>query len=288
MKITSRLHPCILLPLFSVAASAAPAIGIASGTGKFTLDRANHRSNATLFEGNSFDSGSSELEFRLEGGTTVHLGASARGEVFHDRIALKDGGGDVRPGSGYSIAVLNMRVKPVQSGAVARVIVNGGQVRVGALRGELEVSNEKGVLLAKIAQGDADSFTPQAGASTAAGDSTSAAGASAAAGGAAAGGAAGGWSSGSRSFGGGGYGRGCWGGSRWNGCCGRQHGGRSGWGRDCRRRCGSGTLGCGDIRAGRYEPKSERAVRAYRSLGDLRGGTTRESALSQHASACQE
>src|ERR1700730_9045175 len=103
LHLTRQIHAVVLLlPLLSGSSAAAPAIGVATASGKFTLDRANHRSNATLFEGNTFDSGTSELEFRLASGTTVQLGAAARGAIFHDHILLRDGGGDVRPGTAYT------------------------------------------------------------------------------------------------------------------------------------------------------------------------------------------
>lgn len=197
MHLTRQIHAVVLLlPLLSGSSAAAPAIGVATASGKFTLDRANHRSNATLFEGNTFDSGTSELEFRLASGTTVQLGAAARGAIFHDHILLRDGGGDVRPGTAYMVEALNLQVKPVQPGAVARVVVKGGQVRVGALRGDLQVLNGKGTLLARVSQGEADAFTPVDGAATgtgaAAGAATGAGAAAGAAGGAGVGAIAGG------------------------------------------------------------------------------------------------
>jgi hypothetical protein len=195
------LVPLFLFPVSSGFSASAPAIGVATANGKFTLNHANHRNNATLFEGNTFDSGSSELEFRLANGTIVQLGASARGTIYRDRILIEDGGGDVRPGSAYSVEALSLQVKLAQQGAVARVVVSGGQVQVGALRGQLQVFNNKGVLVASIAQGEGDAFTPLSGKIEATkADSESptqkkvaaagAAAAGAAAGGAAAGGAA--------------------------------------------------------------------------------------------------
>lgn len=150
-----------LLPLFSGFSASSPAIGVATANGKFTLNHANHRSNATLFEGNTFDSGTSELEFRLANGTIVQLGASAKGTVYHDRILIQDGGGDVRAGSAYSVEALKLQIKSAENGYVARVVVSGGQVKIGALKRQLAVVNDKGVLVATIAQGDGESFTPQ-------------------------------------------------------------------------------------------------------------------------------
>ncbi len=161
---TDALTAILTLPLlFSTSMAAAPAIGVATASGKFTLDRASHRSNATLFEGNTFDSGASDLELRLNSGTTMQLGVAARGTVFHDRVQIGSGGGDVRPGAGYTIEALKLLVKPMKEGSVARIVVSGGQVRVGALRGEFQVVNDKGVVLATVAQGDADAFTPLTG-----------------------------------------------------------------------------------------------------------------------------
>lgn len=182
---------CILLPLFSIAALAAPSIGVATGTGKFTLNGASHRNNATIFEGNVFDSGTSDLEFRLENGATMHLGSAARGEIYGSRILLKSGGGDIRTGSTYAVDALDMHITSTDPGAVARVVVEGGQVRVGALRGELQVVNAQGVMLATITQGDAKSLTPQSGANAASGAAVGGAAAGTAAAGAAAGASAG-------------------------------------------------------------------------------------------------
>jgi hypothetical protein len=195
-----------LLPLFSGFSASTPSIGVATANGRFSLNHASHRNNATLFEGNTFDSGSSELEFRLASGTIVQLGASARGAVYHDRILIQDGGGDVRAGSTYSVDALTLQVKSTQPEAVARVVVSGGQVQVGALRGQVQVWNDKGVLVATIAQGDGDAFTPLNGgieATTANGTAKKAAVGAGAAGGAAAGAAAGGAAAGGAAVAGG-------------------------------------------------------------------------------------
>ncbi len=146
----------LVMPLMMTAA---PVVGVAKATGQFTLNSVEVRDNATLFEGNTFDSGKSEVDLTIRGGAGVHLAASARGAVYHDRVLLSAGGADFHAANAFHVDALSLQVVPTSSQAVSRLLVDGSTLTVGALKGEVNVLDRNGVLLAKIEEGKANNFT---------------------------------------------------------------------------------------------------------------------------------
>jgi hypothetical protein len=187
----------LLIPAYSVVSIASPAIGVATGFQDLTVNKAHVQGNTTLFEGSSFATGPDGARMSLNGGTSVRLGSLSTGIIYRDRMELRSGAGEFHSAGTYRIDALSLHVRNAGQGSVARVLVSGNHLRVGALAGNLQVLNGQGLLLATVAEGTATEFTPAAapaasdGGAGAAGASASGAGASGAAGAGAAGGVAG-------------------------------------------------------------------------------------------------
>ena len=182
----------LLIPAYSVVSIASPAIGVATGFQDLTVNKAHVRGNTTLFEGNSFITGPDGARISLNGGTSVRLGSSSIGTVYRDRMELQSGAGEFHSAGAYRVDALSLHVRGAGQGSVARILVSGNHLRVGALTGSLQVLNGHGLLLATVAEGSATDFSPVSdGAAALSAAANSGAGASATGAGAGAGTAAG-------------------------------------------------------------------------------------------------
>jgi len=202
MQKLKTIATLLVIPAYSVISVASPAIGVATGFQELTVNKAHVRGNATLFEGNTFATGPDGARISLDGGTSLRLGSLSKGAIYRDRLELQSGAGEIRSAGGYRVDALSLHVRGAASGSVARVLVTGNHLRVGALSGSLQVLNGHGLLLATVAEGSATEFTPLAegaaaapaaasAGANAAGSSASGASASAAAGASAGAGAVG-------------------------------------------------------------------------------------------------
>ena len=150
----------LLIPAYSVVSIASPAIGVATGFQDLTVNKAHVRGNTTLFEGNSFITGPDGARISLNGGTSVRLGSSSIGTVYRDRMELQSGAGEFHSAGAYRVDALSLHVRGAGQGSVARILVSGNHLRVGALTGSLQVLNGHGLLLATVAEGSATDFSP--------------------------------------------------------------------------------------------------------------------------------
>jgi hypothetical protein len=77
--------------LFSVAALAAPAIGIVTASGHFSVEGSQVWGNATLFDGTTVETSAASSELDLRNGVKVHLAAGSRARVWQNRLVLEKG-----------------------------------------------------------------------------------------------------------------------------------------------------------------------------------------------------
>lgn len=77
--------------LFSVAALAAPAIGIVTASGHFSVGGSQVWGNATLFDGATVETGSASSQLDLRNGVKVQLGAGSRARIWQNRMDLEKG-----------------------------------------------------------------------------------------------------------------------------------------------------------------------------------------------------
>ncbi len=156
----SKLQSVTLLACIVIGtafAAAAPSwIGTATVRGEMRVDSYTVGGNATLMNGSVVETGNAAAELRLGAGIDVRLGANARGTVFGDHLVLERGAAQVT--GSYRIQVGSLAVTPKQSGSSGVVALNGGQLQVAAVTGELAILNARGTLLASVEPGKAMSF----------------------------------------------------------------------------------------------------------------------------------
>lgn len=150
--------------LASLSASS-PAIGLATATGSFQVNSARVWGNTTLFDGNVIETAKAPSRISLNSGAQMRLATESRAKVYQGRLVLEKGSGQMESSAAYALEARSLRVYSESRDAVARVHLSGpAQVVVAALKGDIRVTNARGVLVAKLGAGNALSFDPQAGA----------------------------------------------------------------------------------------------------------------------------
>lgn len=77
--------------LFSVVSLAAPAIGIVTASGHFSVEGSQVWGNATLFDGATVETSAASSEMALRNGVKVQLGAGSRARIWQNRLVLEKG-----------------------------------------------------------------------------------------------------------------------------------------------------------------------------------------------------
>ena len=151
----------ILTGNLSLGMAAAPAVGIVTAAGSFTIDASNITGNATLFEGNQIETGKASSQLQLNNGARMQLAAESRGIVYRDRLVLEKGTSLIQSGSTSQVEANSLRIRPASESARAQVSIRqSGTVQVAALRGPVRVTTANGVLLANLQEGKTLDFTP--------------------------------------------------------------------------------------------------------------------------------
>ena len=154
----------ILSVSLSLGTAAAPAVGIVTARGSFTIDASSIAGNATLFEGNQIETGKASSQLQLNNGARMQLAAESRGIVYRDRLVLERGSSRFEKAGDYQVEALSLRVRPEGENTAVRISVrNPGVVQVAALTGPARVTTAKGVLLANLEAGRTVDFTPEGG-----------------------------------------------------------------------------------------------------------------------------
>src|SRR5712672_1117707 len=140
--------------------AAAPAVGIATARGSFTIDGSSIAGNATLFEGNQIETGKASSQLRLNNGARMQLAAESRGIVYRDRLVLEKGNGSFENAGTFQVDALSLHIRS-ENGAAQVSVRKGGVVEVAALNGPVRVTAANGVLLANMQAGRTLNFTPE-------------------------------------------------------------------------------------------------------------------------------
>jgi hypothetical protein len=149
-------------------ATAVPVIGIAEAKGSFRVDNVAVNGNATLFDGATVETGRASSSLGLSGGAHVTLGSDSKGMIFSDRLILERGQSRLEKATGFRMEAAGLRILPETGNSTANVVLasngNSGsaRVQVAALTGSLRVLNSRGMVVAKLPQGLALAFEPQA------------------------------------------------------------------------------------------------------------------------------
>jgi hypothetical protein len=153
---------CICLGLGSLPAFSA-AIGVVQANGGFRVDDNPVAGNATLFEGNTIETGKASSDLRLNGGARLSLAPNSRGKVFGSRLLLEKGAGEWSGAAGYAVEAQGLRILADSPGSAGRVAISGDRkVQATALAGSLHVTTTDGTVVAWLKPGAALEFEPQA------------------------------------------------------------------------------------------------------------------------------
>ena len=166
--ITKRFLISCLCALFVITLSAlgaAPAIGIATASGHFTVEKSQVWGNTTLFDGASVETQQASSELALRSGVKLQLGAMSRAKVWENRLALERGVGQAFGPSAFEVDAAGLKIHSAEGTARFRVALND-RLEVTALAGVARVVNSSGVVLASIPAGRAMSFAMQQGSAT--------------------------------------------------------------------------------------------------------------------------
>jgi len=152
----------ILSVSLSLGTAAAPAVGIVTARGSFTIDASSIAGNATLFEGNQIETGKASSQLQLNNGARMQLAAESRGIVYRDRLVLEKGSSRFENAGNYQVEALSLRIRPEGENTTGRVSVSkAGVVEVAALTGPVRVTAANGVLLASMQAGRTLDLTPE-------------------------------------------------------------------------------------------------------------------------------
>ncbi len=162
-----RSRSAVLIVLAAAAVlgaawAAAPAIGVATTSGDFLIDRTSVSGNATILDGSLVETGKTASELRLYEGTGMRLAGDSRAKVFLNRLVLEQGAAQVDARKGYAIDAAGIQVQTAPRSAARIGLTGSGRVEVAALSGAVQVKNKTGVLLAQVLPGQALAFAIQA------------------------------------------------------------------------------------------------------------------------------
>jgi hypothetical protein len=152
----------ILAANLSLGMAAAPAVGVVTARGSFTIDDSRIAGNATLFEGSRIVTGTAPSQLQLNNGASMQLAAESSGIVYRDRLVLESGSGRF---DNHGVEALSLRIRPEGAAEVSvrnSGLDGAGLVEVAALNGPVRVTTANGVLLANLQTGRKLAFQPAA------------------------------------------------------------------------------------------------------------------------------
>ncbi|MGA7414404.1 MAG: hypothetical protein WBW33_28295 [Bryobacteraceae bacterium] len=153
-----KLNPLFLLLAGALAATptfAGPAIvGVATAIGSFSVNNSSVSGTANLPDGALLKTTSSTGEVTLKGGSGVVLGTNSAATFYDGKVVLVRGMArfdNLKPD--FKITASSLRVHSDQAGGQGAVRLNGDKVEVASVIGNMNVYNQQGVLLARVAAG---------------------------------------------------------------------------------------------------------------------------------------
>jgi hypothetical protein len=120
-----------------------------------TVDSSLVPGNATLFDGNTIETGATSSRLQMKNGKLAELDADSSAKVYSDHMVLQRGSGEAS--GSYGVVAKSLRI----AGDSARVSIYGNTVEVAALGSPVVVSTSAGLQVANLMPGKALAFTPQ-------------------------------------------------------------------------------------------------------------------------------
>lgn len=124
-----------LFSFLTAAAIAAPAIGIVTASGHFSVEGSQVWGNATLFDGATVETGSASSNLALQNGVKLQLGAESRARVWKNRMVLEKGVAQLAAPGSFEVSVLNhanLIRAPYRAGAAFQAAA-GQTVHIGCM-----------------------------------------------------------------------------------------------------------------------------------------------------------
>jgi hypothetical protein len=148
--------------------AAPPSIGVIRSGGDFQMDGSSVTGNATVFEGSTIQTTSSQSTIQMSDGAEMVLAPASRVRLYRDRTVLQQGSQRIRNSQKHPIEVASLRISLTDAHTVAEIVAqDNNRVSVVAREGSVDVRNGAGVLVATARPGLALAFDTQAGAATA-------------------------------------------------------------------------------------------------------------------------
>jgi len=148
------------------ATAATPVIGTVVSEGAFRLNHATVRSNATLFEGATVETGVAPSRMELASGARLELESESAARFFGDRLLLERGAGRIEKAAGsanrFRVETRGLTIQPDTGASSGRIVLAGARrVEVAVLTGSFRVLNPRGLVVARIATGRTLVLEPQ-------------------------------------------------------------------------------------------------------------------------------
>lgn len=151
-----------VLAAFAAAGIAAgPVIGVAVSESALQVNQATIQGNANLESGSVVTALAAVVRVKLANGATATLAPSSEARFDGKKMELRSGGGVIADAGAYAVGALDFNVRP-DAGARTQIYLYNGQLQVGALGGEVQVSNRDGLLLARVLPGKPLALSPAA------------------------------------------------------------------------------------------------------------------------------
>jgi hypothetical protein len=114
---------------------AAPAIGIVTASGHFSVEGSPVWGNATLFDGATIETSSASSELALRSGVKVQLGAGSRARIWQNRLILEKGVAQLEAPGWFEARVVNRAnlIRAPFRGGIAMQVAPGQTVHAGCM-----------------------------------------------------------------------------------------------------------------------------------------------------------
>jgi len=121
--------------LFSVVGLAAPAIGIVTASGHFSVEGSQVWGNATLFDGTTIETSSASSELALRNGVKVQLAAGSRARIWQNHLVLEKGVAQLAAPVSFEARVSDQArlIRAPFKGSVAMQAAQGQTVHAGCM-----------------------------------------------------------------------------------------------------------------------------------------------------------
>ncbi len=155
-----RSSTILFLTCSALLASNTP-IGFVTVIGSMRVDGSEIRENATILEGTSLETYVNPARVALKSGTQLELAAEGSARIYGDRIVLEKGFAQLHASSRYSIFASSLRVVPKNASTLRIGYASDKAVEVSVVRGEAQILNKEGALVASVMPNHTIELTPE-------------------------------------------------------------------------------------------------------------------------------